>query len=248
MPGLGLPCGLSTGWDPVSRRDFPSAVAAAAQFSAGAVELSALSARDLPALEAYLASPGAGALGQFGRVSVHGPAKHLDDGWPALAGRLAALPGIVSGVVLHPDTVPNLADLAPLGSRATLENMDCRKDGFRTAAELAGAFEALPDARFCLDVAHAWTVDPSLQAAHALLDAYAGRLAQVHLSGITAAGVHRPATPADLRLHRPLLDRLPAGTPVIFEAPYLPQPHRRPAAGGQWHDQPGGASPAGGAP
>jgi sugar phosphate isomerase/epimerase len=73
------------------------------------------------------------------------------------------------------------------------------------------------DAGFCLDVAHAWTNDPSLRLGHDLLDALGDRLRQLHVSGIERDGTHRPTTQADLELYRPVLDRC-EGVPWILES------------------------------
>ena len=54
-------------------------------------------------------------------------------------------------------------------------------------------FEALPRAGFCLDIAHAAAIDPSMRLAHELLDAFGPRLHQVHLSALDVNG----ASPAD---------------------------------------------------
>lgn len=211
--------GLSTGWDPQTRRDFARALADAARFSTGTIELSALSARDLPALREFLASADARELTQFACISVHGPAKHLPEpeDWPALIAELVALPA--ERIILHPDTLPDLAAAAPLGSRLVLENMDCRKSGCRTADELEPVFAALPEARFCLDVAHAWTIDPTLAVGHELLDRFSDRLVEVHLSGIEPDGSHRETVPDDLERYRPLLERV-RSVPWVFESPY----------------------------
>lgn len=218
--------GISTGWDPALRRDYGLAVAEAARSSTGNIELSALSTRDLPALEAYLASGAArGALSRFQHCSVHGPAKHLPEGeraWKELVARLSGLPQAFAGrIVLHPDTLPSCAfeELRDLGSRLVLENMDCRKSSCRTVAELAPIFEELPEARFCFDVAHAWSVDRSLTEGQWLLDAFGERLCQVHCSGIGADGKHRPTEPRDLELYSELLAQC-RDLPWVLESPW----------------------------
>jgi hypothetical protein len=212
--------GLSTGWDPATRTDYPAAAAAARSFSSANVELSALSCRDLPALAAYLGSKqGRLDVASFGHVSLHGPAKHLPSSWENLVGQLSALPveGI-DGIVLHPDTVTNFTELEPVADRLVFENMDCRKTDCRTAQEMARVFDALPDARFCLDVAHVWTIDRSLAEGDRLLDAFEDRLAQVHLSGIDPGGQHRITAAGDLLRYRPLLERC-RHVPWVLESP-----------------------------
>jgi sugar phosphate isomerase/epimerase len=97
------------------------------------------------------------------------------------------------------------------------ENMDIAKEFGRSVADLEVVFATHPDAGFCLDVAHVWTNDRSLRLGHDLLDAFAGRLRQLHVSGIEPDGTHRTTTQDDLELYRPLLERC-SGVPWILEA------------------------------
>lgn len=104
------------------------------------------------------------------------------------------------------------------GNRLSLENMDFRKDRGRVAAELEPFFAALPDASFCLDVAHAHSIDSSMNAATELLDRVGSRLHQVHLSSLDDDGHHLPLREADEPLFAPVLDRC-RDVPWILEAP-----------------------------
>jgi hypothetical protein len=211
-PGL---VGPSTGYMAGARGDWPRLVAAAEDCSLDVVELSALSAHELPSLAAFLAD--AGRL-PFGHISVHGPSK----GWKGTPIELAALlddlPAQIGGIVLHPETLGDPTAFALLGTRLRLENMDTRKPDARTVAELARFFELLPDARFCFDVAHAQLHDPSMGLAHELVDAFADRLAEVHISSIEPDGEHVPLRAADAEAFAPVLARC-AGVPWVLEAP-----------------------------
>ena len=81
--------GPSTGYMVGARGDWPRLIAAAESCSLDVVELSALSAHELPGLLRFLGE--AGEL-PFGHVSVHGPSKGWD-GTPAeLADALSAVP------------------------------------------------------------------------------------------------------------------------------------------------------------
>jgi len=207
--------GPSTGYMVGARGDWPRLVAAAETCSLDVVELSALSAAELPGLLRFLAD--AGAL-PFGHVSVHGPSKGWDGTPAALAMALGAIPATVDGIVLHPETLGDAAAFAELGGRLRLENMDTRKPDGRTVAELERYFSVLPDARFCFDVAHAQLHDPGLGLAHELLDAFADRLAEVHISSIEPGGEHVPLRAADAEAFLPVLARC-AGVPWVLEAP-----------------------------
>ena len=221
--------GIFTGWEPGLRGDYAAQVEAARRFSTAHIELSALSRRELGALDAYLRSDAARALAAFESAVLHGPAKRLaadPDGrpsasdWREIAAQLAGLPGLgrFSGIVLHPDTVPDLSALAPIADRVIFENLDVRKRDCRAARELERALEELPQARFCLDVARAWTIDPTLAEGHRLLERFGERLAHVHVSGIEPTGKHRPTTKEDLARYAPLLERV-RNVPWTFESP-----------------------------
>lgn len=131
--------------------------------------------------------------------------------------QLAELPVWVRSVVAHPDALFDTGAFRPLGSRLVLENMDDRKNTGRTADELEAFFEELPDAGFCLDVAHARSIGPTLAVAHQLLDRFRARLRHVHLSSLID-GHHVPVAPGDESLFAEVLDRC-RDVPWILEAP-----------------------------
>jgi hypothetical protein len=207
--------GPSTGYMVGARGDWPRLMAAAETCSLDVVELSALSAGELPSLLRFLAD--ADPL-PFGHVSVHGPSKGWDGSRAALATALGSLPGYVDGIVMHPETLGDAAAFADLAGRLRLENMDTRKDDARTVSELARFFDALPDARFCFDIAHAQLHDADMGLAHELLDAFADRLAEVHVSSIQPDGEHVPLRAADAEAFLPVLERC-VGVPWVLEAP-----------------------------
>lgn len=211
-PGL---VGPSTGYMAGARGDWPRLVAAAETCSLDVVELSALSARELPGLLAFLRDT---RELPFGHVSVHGPSKGWDGTPAALATALEGIPAFVDGIVMHPETLGDVSAFADVGARLRLENMDTRKDDARTPDELAHYFDALPAARFCFDVAHAWLHDPTMRLAHELVDAFGDRLAEVHLSSILPSGEHVPLRGADAEAFLPVLERC-AGVPWVLEAP-----------------------------
>lgn len=207
--------GPSTGYMVGARNDWPRLVAAAETCSLDVVELSALSAEELPGLLRFLSE--ASEL-PFRHVSVHGPSKGWDGTPAALATALGSIPAFVDGIVMHPETLGDVGAFADLGGRLRIENMDTRKHDARTVAELGRFFDALPEARFCFDVAHAQLHDPGLGLAHELLDAFADRLAEVHVSSIEPSGDHIPLRAADAEAFLPVLERC-AGVPWVLEAP-----------------------------
>jgi hypothetical protein len=208
--------GASTGFLVETRGDWPTSVASCADLSTDVIELSALSWHELSALERYLLAPDD--LNRFDSVSVHGPAKGCNSNPAALVDRLVRLPDLVDGVVMHPDRLQDLGVFAVLGERLWLENMDTRKQDARTVDELQHFFDLLPHAQFCFDIAHAWLHDPAMTLAHALLDAFGDRLAEVHLSSILPSGEHVPLQPRVMSSYTPVVARC-VGVPWILEAP-----------------------------
>lgn len=209
------PLGASTGMWERARGDWRLLTELAVQTSSFAAELAALDEAELGGLVEYLESePDL----PHRYLSVHGPSKGRAMPEPELVATLAALPGWVDAIVLHPDALEDPAAYRPLGDRLVLENMDARKATGRTAAELAPLFAALPEAGFCLDVAHAWSVDNSMAAGEALLDAFGGRLRHVHVSSLDVEGCHFPLRDEDEERFCPLLSRC-IDVPWILEAP-----------------------------
>lgn len=209
------PLGASTGYMQDLRGDWDAQVAAAWRVSPFAIELSALSETELPSLASYLAS--APSL-PFRYISIHGPSKHREIEEEQLVGELADIALYARGIVMHPDTIDRFEAFRRLGSKLLLENMDSRKPDGRTPDELNRAFAALPEAGFCFDIAHAWSIDPSMGIANDLLDSFGGRLRHVHLSSLSEDLHHVPLKDEDEELFIPVLRRC-LDVPWILEAP-----------------------------
>jgi sugar phosphate isomerase/epimerase len=205
--------GISTGVFAGARGDWPELVAKACRISTFAVELSALSGDELPGLIAYLREK---PQMPFRYVSVHAPVKNREPDESATIGMLDGLPLWVRSVVAHPDALSDIVRYRALGTRLVLENMDDRKITGRVADEMESFFDELPDAGFCLDVAHVRSIDPTMNAAHELLDRFRSRLRHVHLSSLYQ-GRHVPLTDDDEALFAEVLDRC-RDVPWILEA------------------------------
>ena len=207
------PIGFSTG--ALALSDVRRGLDLQAGTDADAVELSALREDELgPLIDLLPSLP----LDGLRYVSVHLPSKlrrlseadvidavtaGVPDGWP---------------LVLHPDVIADPAVWEPLGGRLLLENMDDRKPLGRTADELRPLMDALPEAGFCLDLAHARQVDSSLCTAQRLLWEFGDRLAELHLSELTPDARHVPLSMTAVRAYRRFAPALPPGVPVIVES------------------------------
>jgi hypothetical protein len=211
------PLGASTGYMEDLRHDWPALVEQALETSSFAVELAALSEHELPGLLAFLAD--APPL-PFRYLSVHAPTKHLRMSDDELVTALTQLPPWVDAIVVHPDVIEDVAAYRRLGSVLVVENMDPRKSAGRTADELEALLTALPEAGFCLDVAHAAAVDPLLDVANDLLDRFGGRLRHLHISSLDEDHHHEPLSDADEAAWAPVLRRC-RDVPWILEAPLL---------------------------
>lgn len=209
------PVGASTGYMSDLRGNWAGQVAVAREVSPFAIELSALSEPELPSLARFL---DAGPSLPFRYISIHGPSKQLRGDEEKLVFELTRLARYASAVVMHPDTIEQPELFRSLGHKLLLENMDMRKSTGRTRVELEAAFAALPQAGFCFDVPHAWSVDHEMGVAGELLDGFGDRLRHVHLSSLSDDLHHVPLVAEDEILFRPILERC-LDVPWIFEAP-----------------------------
>lgn len=210
-----LSLGCSTGFMTDLRNDWERLVGEAAAVSSMAVELSAVSASELPGLLTYLQS--APRL-PFLFVSVHAPSKGLNGDEQAHVDVLCSIPAWVDAIVVHPDTISDPTLYRRLGRRLVIENMDTRKNAGHLATDLATLFDELPAAGLCLDVAHAKDVDATMSAADEILRRFSRRLSHVHVSSLDASQHHVSMTVEDEELFEPVLDRC-RDVPWILEAP-----------------------------
>jgi sugar phosphate isomerase/epimerase len=132
--------------------------------------------------------------------------------------RLTALSALVDGIVMHPDTIEDPVRYRALGRKLVLENMDARKEEGRRVDELATWFAELPEAGFCFDIAHAWSVDQTMEAGMELLDAFRARLRHLHVSSLSPELHHEPLSEEHEGHFMPLLQRC-LDVPWILEAP-----------------------------
>ena len=209
------PLGASTGYMAEQRGDWLQQIKMAWEVSPFAIELSALSEPELPSLASFLAT---GPDLPFRYISIHGPSKNLQGDEEKLVAELAELAPYASAIVMHPDTIENPAFFRALGHKLLLENMDSRKDLGRTRQELEPLFAELPEAGFCFDVPHSWSVDPTMAVAGELLEGFGARLRHVHLSSLSEDLHHVPLIAEHEALFRPTLERC-LDVPWIFEAP-----------------------------
>lgn len=209
--------GFSTG--SLARSNVLGALRLLRGFDTGAVELSALRFNELrPLLRAI---PGMD-LSAFSRVSVHAPSAFAAAEERSMVEVLLPLAQRGWSVIAHPDCMCDFGLWRTLGSALCVENMDPRKPTGRTVAELRPVFARLPEASFCLDLAHTRQCDPSMVQALTLLHEFGDRLAELHVSDLDAASRHVRLTPCSIRAYQGISAHLPDHVPVIIEAPVHP--------------------------
>jgi hypothetical protein len=209
------PLGASTGYMSDLRGDWEAQVGQASELSPFAVELSALSEGEIDGLVNYLAS---GPALPFRYLSIHGPSKGRVMSEPDLVDLLVELSAGADAIVMHPDTIDDPSLYRTLGRKLLLENMDARKDDGRTVEEMTEWFAKLPEAGFCFDIAHAWSIDDTMTLGDGLLDAFRMRLRHLHVSSLSLDQHHVPLTEEHEELFTPLLRRC-LDVPWILEAP-----------------------------
>jgi hypothetical protein len=181
-----------------------------------AVELSALRLHELsPLLDLVAAAD----LSGFAYVSVHAPSRYDAEEERSVAEALQAIVPRGFPIVVHPDTVHDFGVWRPFGRLIAIENMDRRKAIGRTAKELARVFAELPEARFCFDIGHARQIDASMREARALLSDFAPRLAQLHVSQVSAESAHERMSAAAIAAFQSVAELVPDGVPIILETP-----------------------------
>jgi sugar phosphate isomerase/epimerase len=212
------PIGFSTG--ALALGDFRRGLHMLRGLGVPAVELSALRHREVdPLLSAIESGACDELLAGFAYVSVHAPSSYPPAEEARIAARLFAGVGGRWPVILHPDAVSDFSLWAPFGAALLIENMDRRKPAGKTAAELEAIFARLPEASLCLDIGHAWQVDPSMAEARAILSRYGARLRQLHMSEVNEQSKHRPLGEASAPAFRGIAGLLSEEVPLILETP-----------------------------
>ena len=206
------PIGFSTG--ALAKSDFRRALEELRKRHIDVVELSALRIDELEPLCSALPSLD---VQQFAFISVHAPSSFAPELEPWVVEQLNSVVRLGVPVVVHPDTIYTPAVWEHLGGSLLLENMDKRKPIGRTVVELRPIFDVLSAARFCFDIGHARQVDPTMTEAAALLRAFGGRLAQVHLSEVNTASRHDPISLNAVRAFQPIAAYIPEHIPIILE-------------------------------
>lgn len=207
------PIGFSTG--ALALADVRRALEMLSHTELDAVELSALRQNELKPLIESLDTLD---LAQFRYISFHAPSA-IEPEFEAEA--LELLGEVVRRewpVIVHPDAMHHIERWSIFGRLLLVENMDKRKPIGQRAPDLAQFFERLPQASMCFDIGHARQVDPTMSEAAAILEAFADRIAELHVSEVNSQSKHDPVTLASKLAFQEVAHLLPANVPIILES------------------------------
>jgi hypothetical protein len=209
--------GFSTG--ALALGDFRAALSQMRREALSAVELSAIRMEELPLLLNAVPSLD---LSQFGYIAVHAPSRFSPEKESEIATMLRGLPESWK-IVLHPDAIHNPSNWVGFGQRLALENMDRRKPTGRSATELSQWFDRLPEARLCLDLAHAQQWDTTMTEAYQILKQFSARICQVHVSQLDSASHHYPLSASSIRAFSEVAWLIPRDAAIIIESRVTPE-------------------------
>jgi hypothetical protein len=205
--------GFSTG--ALALADFERALEMDRALPTNAIELSALRDSELPRLLEALPQLD---LSKYHYVSIHAPSKFRSMSEEEVVERLQ--PWAESGypIIVHPDTIADYVLWRGLGSSVCIENMDGRKPFGNDVQQLTEVFKHLPEATFCLDVAHPRILDPTLRNAAQMLTVFHDRLREIHISELDHNFAHRPMTQKAAQDYKRLLAGYAVDVPLIIES------------------------------
>jgi len=206
------PIGFSTG--ALALGDFRSALRYMIGKPLAAVELSALRVTELPGLIEAIPSLD---LSQFNYIALHAPSSFDQSEESEITRLLGNLPEHWK-IILHPDAIRNPESWTCFGPRLALENMDRRKLDGRSAEEMSRWFGIFPEARLCLDLAHAQQWDTTMTEAYLLLKTFTDRLCQIHVSQLDSASHHHPLSEGSVRAFSEVSWLFPRDIPLIVES------------------------------
>ena len=183
-----------------------------------AVELSALREDELDPLLRVLDQLRE-KLAKFQYVSFHAPSQLRRISEPELVAKLKPIADRGWAIIVHPDMIKDFGLWRELGRAVCIENMDKRKVTGRTARQLRHIFEELPEATFCFDIGHARQVDPTMQEAESMLEAFRGRLRQIHLSHVNSQSHHERLNYESIIAYQSVAHWFDRSIPIILETP-----------------------------
>jgi hypothetical protein len=204
--------GFSTG--ALEKSDYKTALKWMREHCMMYVELSALRYEELEPLINDLDALG---LNEFSYVSFHAPSAFPKEREQLVVSMLDRLHKWDCNIIVHPDVIYTPTRWQHFGHRLLIENMDRRKEMGRTVADLERMLTELPQARLCLDVAHARQMDTTLSLLWSFTSRFRNRIAEIHMSELDSHCRHRPLSSQAIKDYRKFASVL-QNIPVIIES------------------------------
>jgi hypothetical protein len=205
--------GFSTG--ALERSDFHSAVDWMRDCDMRTIELSALRFEELELLVTQLDRMD---LDSFSYISFHAPSSFYREQEARVIELLQPVKQRNWNIVIHPDMIYTPSLWECFGGQLLIENMDRRKADGRTVRELSRFFGLLPEARLCLDVAHARQIDSTLFLLNELIQTFTDRIAEIHISELDSHCRHVPMSNQAVIDYKRFASCVGADTHVIIES------------------------------
>lgn len=206
--------GFSTG--SLAKGDFQQALAMLKNSSANVIELSALRENELNFL---IESFDKLELSQFKYISFHAPSKLSSFSEDDLIHELLKIKEKSLYIIVHPDIIKDFSKWNVLGKYLCIENMDKRKSIGCTTYDLERIFNLLPEASFCLDLAHARQVDSTMSEAFMMINKFKNKLVQIHLSDVNSNSYHEPLNFEAILSYLKVTPFIDSNLPVVLESP-----------------------------
>ena len=179
------------------------------------VELSALRIEELqPLVEAIESLP----IETFSYISFHAPSAFPAEAETHVTDLLHHVFKQGWNIIVHPDVIRQPVLWRPFGRKLLLENMDRRKNVARTADELTIWFHELPEARLCLDVAHARQLDTTLGVLTEIIVKFLSKIAEIHISELDSNCAHQLMSVTSVMDYRQVANRFRPTMPIIIES------------------------------
>lgn len=205
--------GFSTG--ALERDDYRTALNWLCEHDVDTVEISALRFAELKPLICDLDRL---STDHFRYVSFHAPSSFEPEQEEEVVDLLGAVFQRGWNIVVHPDVIRKPDLWQRFGRNLLIENMDRRKLSGRTVRELELVFAKLPEARMCLDVAHARQLDTTLTLLFELISHFRDKIAEIHISELDSRCRHVPMSCHAVDDYRSLTWLKLISVPVIIES------------------------------
>jgi Xylose isomerase-like TIM barrel len=205
--------GFSTG--ALEKGDFKTAFRWLLNMKVKSVEISALRLEELePLVNALKSLP----IKEFNYVSFHAPAFFPKEAEKHVVQLLEKVASYGWNIIVHPDVIRKPKLWKKFNSHLLIENMDRRKSIGRTVSELDKIFKELPDAKLCLDMAHARQLDTTLTLLSQLISRFSNRIAEIHISELDSRYQHQPMSDGALADYQKFTSCFNSTIPVIIES------------------------------